>query len=76
MDSEIREVLRFSLFMLRSFGFEQIGAYLSTRPEKKSVGEQERWMPRPNRCAVRSRPRVLSTELMRAAVRFTVRRST
>lgn len=42
MDSEIREVLRFSLFMLRSFGFEQIGAYLSTRPEK-SVGEQERW---------------------------------
>lgn len=42
MDAEIREVLRFSLFMLRSFGFEQIGAYLSTRPEK-SVGEQERW---------------------------------
>lgn len=42
MDSEIREVLRFSLSMLRSFGFEEIGAYLSTRPEK-SVGEGERW---------------------------------
>ena len=42
MESEIREVLRFSLFMLRSFGFEDISAYLSTRPDK-SVGDQERW---------------------------------
>jgi threonyl-tRNA synthetase len=42
MEEEIREVLRFSLFMLRSFGFEEISAYLSTRPEK-SVGEQSRW---------------------------------
>ena len=42
MAGEIREVLRFSLFMLRSFGFEEIEAYLSTRPEK-SVGEPERW---------------------------------
>lgn len=42
MAGEIREVLRFSLFMLRSFGFEEIEAYLSTRPEK-SVGEPDRW---------------------------------
>lgn len=42
MESEIREVLGFSLFMLRSFGFEEIRAYLSTRPEK-SVGEPEKW---------------------------------
>ncbi|MGI6433432.1 MAG: threonine--tRNA ligase [Sphaerochaetaceae bacterium] len=42
MEEEIREVLRFSLYMLRSFGFEEIAAYLSTRPEK-SVGEQQRW---------------------------------
>ncbi|MGI6466105.1 MAG: threonine--tRNA ligase [Sphaerochaetaceae bacterium] len=42
MDSEIEEVLRFSLFMLRSFGFEEINAYLSTRPEQ-SVGDQKRW---------------------------------
>ncbi len=42
MDAEIREVLRFSLFMLRSFGFQDIEAYLSTQPEK-SVGEVERW---------------------------------
>jgi len=42
MDGEITEVLRFSLYMLRSFGFQEIKAYLSTRPEH-SVGEQERW---------------------------------
>ncbi len=34
--------MRFSLFMLRSFGFTEISAYLSTMPEK-SVGEPEKW---------------------------------
>lgn len=42
MDDEIIEVLRFSLFMLHSFGFEDIHAYISTKPEK-SVGEPEKW---------------------------------
>ncbi len=42
VESEIEEVLRFSLYMLKSFGFSEIKAYLSTRPEK-SVGEQEHW---------------------------------
>lgn len=42
MESEIREVLRFSLFMLHSFGFEDISAYLSTRPQE-SVGDTDRW---------------------------------
>lgn len=42
VEDEILEVLRFSLHMLRSFGFEDIQAYLSTRPEK-AVGEPERW---------------------------------
>ena len=42
MQDEIREVLRFSLHMLRSFGFEDIAAYLSTMPEK-AVGESSRW---------------------------------
>jgi threonyl-tRNA synthetase len=42
MNDEILEVLRFSLSMLRSFGFEEINAYLSTKPEK-SVGEQQQW---------------------------------
>ncbi|MGD8114258.1 MAG: threonine--tRNA ligase [Sphaerochaetaceae bacterium] len=42
MEEEIKEVLRFSLFMLRSFGFTEIAAYLSTKPAK-SVGGQEQW---------------------------------
>jgi threonyl-tRNA synthetase len=39
---EIREVLRFSLYMLKSFGFTTINAYLSTRPAD-AVGEPARW---------------------------------
>lgn len=42
MNDEILEVLRFSLFMLRSFGFEDIQAYLSTKPPK-SVGDKKDW---------------------------------
>ncbi|WP_320130462.1 threonine--tRNA ligase [uncultured Sphaerochaeta sp.] len=42
MDDEIKEVLRFSLYMLHSFGFVDIKAYLSTRPEK-AVGDPARW---------------------------------
>ena len=42
MDDEIMEVLRFSLYMLHSFGFKDIHAYISTQPEK-SVGEKEKW---------------------------------
>jgi threonyl-tRNA synthetase len=42
MPDEIDFVLSFSLHILRSFGFKEINAYLSTRPEK-AVGEPERW---------------------------------
>jgi threonyl-tRNA synthetase len=42
MEEEIAEVLRFSLYMLKSFGFSDIAAYLSTRPEK-AVGDPKRW---------------------------------
>jgi len=42
MPEEIDFVLQFSLNMLRSFGFKEIKAYLSTRPEK-AVGEPKRW---------------------------------
>ncbi len=42
IDHEIREVLRFSLFMWKSFGFTDVKAYLATRPEK-AVGEPARW---------------------------------
>ena len=42
MDSEILEVLRFSLSIWKAFGFPEIKAYLATRP-KDAVGEQSRW---------------------------------
>jgi len=42
IEDEILRVLRFSLSLLRAFGFEDIQAYLSTRPEK-AVGDPERW---------------------------------
>ena len=42
MESEIREVLRFSLRLWKVFGFTDIKAYLATKPAE-SVGEQSRW---------------------------------
>jgi threonyl-tRNA synthetase len=42
MPEEIDFVLGFSLHILRSFGFTDVKAYLSTMPEKY-VGEPERW---------------------------------
>ncbi len=39
---EVRRALRFSLNMLQAFGFQEITAYLSTRPAK-AIGEPERW---------------------------------
>ncbi|HNX73073.1 MAG TPA: threonine--tRNA ligase [Spirochaetales bacterium] len=42
IESEIAEVLRFSLSMWKTLGFNQIKAYLATKP-KDSVGEQSRW---------------------------------
>lgn len=42
IESEIAEVLGFSLKMWQAFGFREIKAYLATRPAK-AVGEPERW---------------------------------
>ncbi|MBR0458082.1 MAG: threonine--tRNA ligase [Victivallales bacterium] len=42
IEDEIREVIRFSMFMWKSFGFKDIKAYLATRP-KKAVGDPEKW---------------------------------
>jgi threonyl-tRNA synthetase len=42
MESEIREVLRFSLWIWKVFGFKEIKAYLATKPVE-SVGEQNLW---------------------------------
>jgi len=43
MEDEVREVLRFSLYMWKVLGFSNIKAYLATRPQK-SVGEEKRWI--------------------------------
>lgn len=42
IEDEIRETLKFSLFMWKSFGFSDVTAYLSTRPEK-AVGDEKNW---------------------------------
>ncbi len=42
MESEVIEVLRFSMNILRTFGLKDIKAYLATRPEG-AVGEQALW---------------------------------
>ncbi|MCF7928493.1 MAG: threonine--tRNA ligase [Spirochaetales bacterium] len=43
IEDEILEVLRFSLRIWKTFGFEDIKAYLATRPPEKSVGDDEDW---------------------------------
>jgi threonyl-tRNA synthetase len=43
MPEEIDRVLAFSLHILRSFGFEDIQAYLSTRNPEKFAGSSEDW---------------------------------
>jgi len=42
VESEIAEVFRFSLYMWKSFGFDNYKVYLSTRPEK-AIGTEEQW---------------------------------
>ncbi len=42
MPEEIDKVLQFTLHILRSFGFEDFQAYLSTKPAK-AVGPEEMW---------------------------------
>ncbi len=42
MEDEILNILDFTLFILKTFGFDSYDVYLSTRPEKY-VGTQENW---------------------------------
>ena len=42
IEDEIREVLRFSMYMWKCFGFKEVKAYLATRPEK-AVGDDSMW---------------------------------
>lgn len=43
LEDEIREVMRFILFILKTFGFEEYEIYLSTKPEKDTVGADDVW---------------------------------
>jgi len=44
IEDEILTVLRFSLFMLKTLGFKEINAYLSTKPKGDgAVGDPARW---------------------------------
>jgi threonyl-tRNA synthetase len=43
MPDEIRNVLRFCLYMLKSFGFEKFKVYLATRPKENAVGDEAKW---------------------------------
>ena len=42
IEEEIQKVLDFTLFVLKTFGFENYDIFLSTRPEK-AVGTEESW---------------------------------
>jgi threonyl-tRNA synthetase len=42
MEIEVRRVLDFTFFILRTFGFNEFEVFLSTRP-KESVGSDEHW---------------------------------
>ena len=42
IQDEVKETVIFALKILKTFGFTEISAYLSTRPPK-AVGEEERW---------------------------------
>jgi len=41
--SEVKKALKFSLYILRSFGLENFKAYVATKPEKKFIGSDEQW---------------------------------
>jgi len=62
MPEEIDFVLDFSLHILHSFGFSEINAYLSTKPEK-SVGDPEQW---------KAAEEALEASLKRAGVAYKV----
>ncbi len=43
VESEIMNVMHLCLDMLKTFGFDKIKVYLSTRPKEKYVGDLESW---------------------------------
>lgn len=43
IEVEVTQALKFSLYMLRSFGLEQFEPYISTKPKHKSIGDNSDW---------------------------------
>ena len=43
VESEIASALKFSLYILRSFGLTKFKPYVSTKPKNKSIGSDEQW---------------------------------
>jgi threonyl-tRNA synthetase len=42
IEGEVENAVEFALNLLKAFGFEEVSAYLSTRP-RKAVGDESRW---------------------------------
>ncbi len=42
VEDEVRDLIKFSQFIWKTFGFTDVKAYLATKPEK-SVGDDDRW---------------------------------
>ncbi len=42
VENEVRDLIQFSQYIWKTFGFTDVKAYLATKPEK-AVGEKERW---------------------------------
>lgn len=43
VEAEVAQALKFSLYILRSFGLEQFEPYISTKPKHKSIGNDSDW---------------------------------
>lgn len=55
VEAEVTQALKFSLYMLHSFGLEQFEPYVSTKPKNKSIGKESDWE--------------MATEILKKAVR-------
>lgn len=42
-NDEVFNALKFSLYILRSFGLDDFKAYVATKPENKSIGSEDDW---------------------------------
>ena len=75
MPAEIDRVLNFCLYILRSFGFTEFNAYLSTKPAK-AVGPDDMWVAAEMALEEALKRASIRYEVMKAAARSTAPRST